>query len=65
MNWYELAIMLGLGLIAVIGISIMVAKYLVKNGKIDQCPTCKKYIIKKDFEKHLKEAHSYWVEIIN
>lgn len=57
MNWFEISVMFGIGVILFFFVVVMFAKYLVRKDKIHQCSECGAFVAKFDVEKHIKEKH--------
>jgi len=58
MNWYEYAIIFGIGTILFFYGVTMLAKYLVRKDKIHQCKECGNFVAKSEIENHLIKKHS-------
>jgi len=57
MNWYEYAVIFGIGFMFLIVGGAMLARWLHSKGKIDRCKACGNFVANGEIEDHILKRH--------
>jgi hypothetical protein len=60
MNWYELSIILGLGVCLFFFVMFMFAKFMVRRDVIHRCKTCGEFMEKGTVDQHMIKKHGVY-----